>query len=246
MENRPAATSALSTDSAVVPAHVTAIVCAFNEGSRIGAVIRVLRECGFAEIIVVDDGSTDDTAHVAVSLGARVVSHEINQGKGEAMVSGVCAARTELLFFCDADITGLTVSTIAAILQPVIDGATQMMIGICPRWIYRLPLVLDRSAHISGQRALTRALWNIVPARYKSGFKIEAALNVFAKRSGGFAYACMTGVRHVIKERKDGVLRGFWRRLKMSQAVVLTYTELYMQVAEDEPSELSAARTRSL
>lgn len=56
-----------------------------------------------AEIIVVNDGSTDDTASVAEALGARVVSHPYAKGNGAAIKSGARAATGEILVFMDAD-----------------------------------------------------------------------------------------------------------------------------------------------
>jgi glycosyltransferase involved in cell wall biosynthesis len=56
-----------------------------------------------AEIIVVDDGSADDTGRVAESAGARVIRHPESLGNGAAVKSGVRAARGEILAFMDAD-----------------------------------------------------------------------------------------------------------------------------------------------
>lgn len=56
-----------------------------------------------AEIIVVNDGSTDDTASVAESLGARVINHPYAKGNGAAIKSGARAASGEILVFMDAD-----------------------------------------------------------------------------------------------------------------------------------------------
>lgn len=56
-----------------------------------------------AEIIVVNDGSTDDTAAIAAELGARVVSHPYSKGNGAAIKSGARAATGDILVFMDAD-----------------------------------------------------------------------------------------------------------------------------------------------
>jgi glycosyltransferase involved in cell wall biosynthesis len=56
-----------------------------------------------AELIVVDDGSIDDTAHVARSFGARVISHPRSLGNGAAIKSGARAATGDEIVFMDAD-----------------------------------------------------------------------------------------------------------------------------------------------
>jgi polyprenyl-phospho-N-acetylgalactosaminyl synthase len=68
------------------------IIPAYNEGSVIGAVISDLKEQGFSHILVVDDGSSDDTALIA-KKEARVISHLINRGAGAAAQSGIAYAR---------------------------------------------------------------------------------------------------------------------------------------------------------
>ena len=88
---------------------------AFNEEESIGGVLdealaTLPRFADRFEVIVVDDGSTDDTAKVvsaaAESAGhdvVRLVSHEVNSGYGEALRSGLNAARGDAVFFTDAD-----------------------------------------------------------------------------------------------------------------------------------------------
>jgi glycosyltransferase involved in cell wall biosynthesis len=56
-----------------------------------------------AELVVVDDGSTDATAQVAADAGARVVRHPYSMGNGAAIKSGARAAKGEILVFMDAD-----------------------------------------------------------------------------------------------------------------------------------------------
>lgn len=90
---------------------VSLVIPAFNEGLRLGSGLQRLME-GISpddtEIIVVDDGSVDDTADVARSLLASwpqgsVVSLDRNRGKGAAVRTGVMQARGKVIAYLDAD-----------------------------------------------------------------------------------------------------------------------------------------------
>ena len=80
------------------------IIPAKNEAGAIGDVVRIATEAyPDAEVIVVDDGSDDDTANLAEQSGAKVVRHPESLGNGAAVKSGARAARGELLAFMDGD-----------------------------------------------------------------------------------------------------------------------------------------------
>lgn len=84
---------------------VSVVLAAFEEAATIGAVIRgCIAACPEgAEVIVVDDGSRDDTAAVSEAAGARVLRLPRNRGKGFALRKGIEAARGDALVFLDAD-----------------------------------------------------------------------------------------------------------------------------------------------
>ena len=80
------------------------VIPARNESAAIGNVVRTAKsEYPDAEIIVVDDGSTDETARTAEEAGAMVIRHPESLGNGAAIKSGARAACGEILAFMDGD-----------------------------------------------------------------------------------------------------------------------------------------------
>ena len=83
---------------------LTILIPAFNEAETIGEVIPQLRQLyPEAEILVVDDGSTDATAQLAANASARVVRHPYNKGNGASVKTGLRNATREVVVIFDAD-----------------------------------------------------------------------------------------------------------------------------------------------
>ena len=80
------------------------IVPAFNEAGAIAGVVQAIRAAAdWREIIVVDDGSTDETSALARRAGAVVVKHPYNKGNGAAVKSGIRRASGEFVLILDGD-----------------------------------------------------------------------------------------------------------------------------------------------
>jgi len=208
---------------------VSVIIPAFNEAKTVGSVIDVAKRCELVdEVIVVNDGSTDNTAAVAQSAGATVITQSPNRGKAQAMDAGVRAAKNEIICFLDADLKNFSVEILRKIIEPVLSRQYDMYAVIFGRRIPGLDWLTPRLPVISGNRALTKEVWQLVPEKYKIKFQIEIALNYFAHRAGKkYGAESYPGFSQYIKEQKYGFWLGLWRRIKMSADVVWVFAKLY-------------------
>ncbi len=87
-----------------LPCSTSVVVPAYNEAATIGSLVSALRDAaGWLEILVVDDGSQDDTSERAAAAGARVLRHPYNKGNGAAVKTGIRQAVGSLVLIIDAD-----------------------------------------------------------------------------------------------------------------------------------------------
>ncbi|HEX6271369.1 MAG TPA: glycosyltransferase family 2 protein [Anaerolineales bacterium] len=107
---------------------VTVIIPALNEAGNISQLVHDVQATVPAEVIVVDNGSTDSTAHEARQAGATVV-HEPRRGYGYACAAGVAAARqADVVVFLDGDCS-FSPSDLPALLKPILEGQADLVLG---------------------------------------------------------------------------------------------------------------------
>jgi dolichyl-phosphate beta-glucosyltransferase len=116
------------------------IIPAYNEAARLGRTLQstlvYLNDYdAAAELIVVDDGSHDDTAKIAESIlarsdrvAARLIRYEPNRGKGYAVRTGLLAAQAPIALFTDADLS-TPLSEIPKIVAPIASGEYDLVFG---------------------------------------------------------------------------------------------------------------------
>jgi glycosyltransferase involved in cell wall biosynthesis len=110
-----------------MPNSVSIIIPAYNEEGSIGSVLDGLRDWrDRAEIIVVDDASTDRTAESAERAGARVIRHLHNKGYGAALKTGIRAAAGDIVVMMDAD-SEHSAEQITRLLHAL--GSNDMVVG---------------------------------------------------------------------------------------------------------------------
>jgi len=107
------------------------ILPAYSEGKIIKEVISSIKKEGFNNIIVVDDGSSDNTYQEAKSTGVITISHPINRGKGAATQTGIDAAKllnADIIVTMDSD-GQHDPKDIKKLVKPILDNKADVVIG---------------------------------------------------------------------------------------------------------------------
>ncbi|MCR1898112.1 glycosyltransferase family 2 protein [Irregularibacter muris] len=201
---------------------IAAIIPAFNEESRIENVLNAVKKVEIIdEIIVVDDGSEDNTYHVAVKNGIKAIRLEKNQGKGGAIMKGVHSTDADTLVLLDADLIGLTPEHITDLIEPILGTDVQMTYGLFSDGRLATDFAQKVAPFLTGQRVVKREIFQQLAHLEISRFGMEVALTRYVRKNNipsvGVPMANMT---HVMKEEKLGLFKGFSARLKMYWEII--------------------------
>lgn len=197
---------------------VTSVIPALNEAERITPVLEaVLAAAMVDEVLVVSDGSTDDTYERALRVpGVRAVELARNVGKAGAMRYGAENTDSDVIVFLDADLQGLRPEHVDGIVSPVARGDSEMCVGIFRGGRLLTDLAQKIAPVISGQRAIRRDMFLAIPEIERVRMGVEIALTRWARYNDiRVSTVVLDGVTHTMKEEKLGAVKGFASRLMM-------------------------------
>jgi glycosyltransferase involved in cell wall biosynthesis len=154
-----------------------------------------------AQVLVVDDGSEDDTAAVAQTCGAAVASHQRNLGKGRALATGLAGAEAlGLPFVVTLDADGQhPPEHIPALLAPLRDGRADLVLGARRRDPAVMPFG-RRFTNWLSSTLVSRALGHRVPDS-QSGFRAMRRAVAASVKPGGRRYEYETEFLFLAAER---------------------------------------------
>jgi hypothetical protein len=187
---------------------VAIVMPARNESDRIGATVQAAAGVPGADlIVVVDDGSRDDTAAVAQHAGAIVLRHSRSRGKGAALETGAEAvqllersddhSQRHYLLFLDGDLAE-SAGCAGALVEPVRDGRADMTIAVFTDRVragghgfvvglsgagIRRATGWSPAQPLNGQRCLTRAAFEAARP-LAAGWGVETGLTIDLLRQG--------------------------------------------------------------
>ncbi len=205
-----------------------AVIAALNEDRFIGSVVLKTRHY-LDQVIVVDDGSHDQTAAIAEQAGAIVIRHEHNLGKAQAVNTGLRRARemkAALVVLIDAD-GQHNPAEIPALLAPIEAGVADVVVGSrflgvrshIPRWRIwgqrALTLATNLASGVtitdsqSGFRALSQRALETLAFRPEGGFSLESEMQFLAQQHGLSIQEVPVSVTYAERPKRNPFGHGF-------------------------------------
>ncbi len=218
---------------------VGVVIAAWNEEHDIQLVLDTVGPVEWlAKVVVVDDGSSDNTLSVARDCARNYATMDVknlpeNQGKGAAMLAGMRIMDPEIdtVIFLDADLIGLSGNHLYKLYQPVKDQQCEMSVAIFKEGYWRTDWSQRFAPNLNGQRCLPRqAAEQALGPLAESGYGVEIGLTLYARRNKWrIQYVSWEGMTHDMKEKKLGWREGYKVRRVMYQQILVTWTREWWQ-----------------
>ncbi len=150
------------------------VLAAYNEEKRISKTINDLKKKGYSKIVVVDDGSTDNTYNLAKSQGVHVIRHIINRGQGAALQTGMnYALKKGARFIVHFDADGQhRVEDVHRLLKPLLNKEADIVLG--SRFLnkqFKSNIPLNRLVYLKFGILFTRLMTGLKLTDTHNGFR---------------------------------------------------------------------------
>lgn len=218
---------------------VSVLIPAYNEEKKIrDTVTAALAVPGVIQVIVVDDGSSDNTLEAAAAAGAEVKRIFPNKGKGNALNQGASLIKGDIVVLLDADLGSTALEaeklvdpirkqktdiTVAKIKSSKKSGGFGLVKGLAKHGVKFLT-GKEVNCTLSGQRAMPREVFNeLVP--FSEGFGVEVGMTVKALNRGFNILEVPVSMKHN-ETGKD--IQGFMHRGKQFYHILKVFLQLYI------------------
>ncbi|GIW66856.1 MAG: hypothetical protein KatS3mg095_0754 [Candidatus Parcubacteria bacterium] len=190
---------------------VSCIIPAYNEEKYIKNTIESIKNSGLVdEIIVIDDGSTDNTNKIVQKLNyVKIITNKKNLGKAQSILRGVKLSMGNIILICDADLQGINFDDLSKLINPIKNNKFDITIAS------NIPFVIKR---FSGLRCLKKEIFKLIDKNNLSrvNYNIEEIINEVIKNYNlKFKYIKVNKIRNVHKIIKYGLIKGTYLSLKM-------------------------------
>jgi len=213
---------------------VSIVICAYNEEPTIEYVVRNCHKFSpDSELVVVDDGSVDETPAILEKLKEEIpihlIIHEKNQGKSYAMVTGVEHAANEVILFWDADVKGIKKEHFSQLIDPLVSEKAEadMVLGSPSDTLidYRI----NPFKSLTGERALFKKdLEPILKEIRDIRFGVETYINLYFQAHGKkIKYTMLDGLKHPTKYAKTTSARATQEFLSEGKEIAVTLLSNY-------------------
>ncbi len=205
---------------------VSAIIPAYNEEENIKEVLETVSRTELDEIIVVDDGSEDGTSRIVKSFeDINLLVLEDNRGKTEAIKAGVKRSKNDVFMFLDADLINLRESHVGNMIEKFFSKKEEsMVLGVFKDGRTFTDFAMTLHPKLTGQRVLSRDLWDRTIEKDFDGYAIEMALNQTCREIDvSIEKVELKGVTQHMKEEKRGLGKGFLDKSKMYMEIAFQY-----------------------
>ena len=225
--------------------NLTIIICSFNEEKTICDVVKACRLYNEGcEIIVVDDGSRDNTEQLLLNLNKSIEFNYIklpeNRGKSYAMAIGVENAGNDIILFFDADSIGIKKEHFADLLLPIRENKADMVLGHTAATVINVKLTPFKA--FTGERVLHKKdILPILDEIRNTRFGIETYINLYFQTHGKrIKYVYLEGLRTLTKYEKTTLFEAtrqyFSEGHEIASAIIKNY-DLIFKIAKSSLSD---------
>jgi len=201
---------------------ISVVIAAYNEEPKIAEVLKIVEHHPIInEVIVINDGSKDNTSEVVKKFDVTLIENEKNLGKTLSVKKGIEMAKGDLIMLIDADLKGLTSDAITMLAKPVLDGKVDWTLSLRDNSVGFMKLV--KMDWISGERVvpkdllLDKAIWS----RPDISYGLETLMNksLLAKNKT-FCSVYLPELTITSKSEKIGVIKGTMGEIKMFGQII--------------------------